>query len=204
VGLVKGLLIDCAIEPLLLLLQKNVSTSPPHRHFFKVIKVSLRSLTGISFKKKNSPLLPAERTQQRKCATLTEKSNQLWHTEPQFLIKTCRKRFWWLNSVVSQDRRVIKLHPCALTGLKRLMLIPISLPAIKHDCWRQMQICFVKVPVAQKRYTCELIALFSARLTGKQNSIVDFCQSNVIKCTFGMETGEEVYQDSPLLVLCVI
>ena len=51
-----------------------------------------------------------------------------------------------------------------------------------------------KVPVAQKRYTCELIALFSARLTGKQNSIVDFCQSNVIKCTFGMETGEEVYQ----------
>ena len=55
-----------------------------------------------------------------------------------------------------------------------------------------------KVPVAQKRYTCEpnvnkrhLIALFSARLTGKQNSIVDFCQSNVIKCTFGMETGEK-------------
>jgi hypothetical protein len=46
----------------------------------------------------------------------------------------------------------------------------------------------------QKRYTCELIALFSARLTGKQNSIVDFCQSNVIKCTFGMETGAEVYQ----------
>ena len=31
-----------------------------------------------------------------------------------------------------------------------------------------------------------------------------FCQSNVIKCTFDMETGEEVYQDSPLLVLCVI
>ena len=146
-GLVKGLLIDCAIEPLLLLLQKNVSTSPPHRHFFKVIKVSLRSLTGISFNERSSPLLPIVLTQQRKCATLTEKSNQLWHTEPQFLIKTCRKRFWWLNSVVSQDRRVIKLHPCALTGLKRLMLIPISLPAIKHDCWRQMQICFVKVPI---------------------------------------------------------
>ena len=140
-------LIDCAIEPLLLLLQKNVSTSPPHRHFFKVIKVSLRSLTGISFNERSSPLLPIVLTQQRKCATLTEKSNQLWHTEPQFLIKTCRKRFWWLNSVVSQDRRVIKLHPCVLTGLKRLMLIPISLPAIKHDCWRQMQICFVKVPI---------------------------------------------------------
>jgi hypothetical protein len=60
---------------------------------------------------------------------------------------------------------------------------------------------FCQVPVAQKRYTCEpivnkrhLIALFSARLTGKQNTIVDFCQSNVIKWTFGMETGEEVYQ----------
>ncbi len=57
-----------------------------------------------------------------------------------------------------------------------------------------MQICFVQVLVPQKRYTCELIALFSARLTGKQNSIVDFCQSNVIKWTFGMETGEEVHQ----------
>ena len=30
------------------------------------------------------------------------------------------------------------------------------------------------------------------QLTGKQNSIVDFCQSNVIKCTFGMETGANV------------
>ena len=58
-----------------------------------------------------------------------------------------------------------------------------------------MQICFVKsTGSSKKRYTCELIALFSARLTGKQNSIVDFCQSNVIKSTFGMETGEEVYQ----------
>jgi hypothetical protein len=39
-----------------------------------------------------------------------------------------------------------------------------------------------------------IIGLFSGRLTGKQNSIVDFCQSKVIKFTFGMETGEEVYQ----------
>ena len=29
-------------------------------------------------------------------------------------------------------------------ALKHFMLIPISLPAIKRDCWRQMQICFVK------------------------------------------------------------
>ena len=202
-GLVKGLLIDCAIEPLLLLLQKNVSTSPPHRHFYKVIKVSLRSLTGISFKKKFPPSACWTNVTTQVCHTNREIEPAVTHWAP-ISHQNVSKRFWWLNLVVSQDRRVIKLHPCALTGLKRLMLIPISLPAIKHDCWRQMQICFVKVPVAQKRYTCELIALFSARLTGKQNSIVDFCQSNVIKCTFGMETGEEVYQDSPLLVLCVI
>lgn len=64
-----------------------------------------------------------------------------------------------------------------------------------------MQICFVKVPVAQKRYTCEpivnkrhLIALFSARLTGKQNSIVDFCQSKVIKMYIWHGNRRRVYQ----------
>jgi hypothetical protein len=118
--------VTCLVNKLL-----QYNTSPPHRHFFKVIKVSLRSLTGIFFQRRSSPLLPIILTQQRKCATLTEKSNQLWHTEPQFLIKTCRKRFWWLNSVVSQDRRVIKIHPCKQTSLKHFMLIPISLPAIK-------------------------------------------------------------------------
>ena len=146
-GLVKGLLIDCAIEPLLLLLQKNVSTSPPHRHFYKVIKVSLRSLTGISFKKKKFPPSACwTNVTTQVCHTNREIEPAVTHWAP-ISHQNVSKRFWWLNLVVSQDRRVIKLHPCALTGLKRLMLIPISLPAIKHDCWRQMQICFVKVPI---------------------------------------------------------
>ena len=146
------------------------------------------------------------------CHTNRKKSNQLWHTEPQFLIKTCRKRFWWLNSVVSQDRRVIKLHPCKRTSSETFHVLSDLVTGNKTWLLKTNANLFCQIPVAQKRYTCEPIVnkmTFNwafQRETNRQTK--QHCWFLSVKCNkmyiWHGNRRKTYLIHSPLLVLCVI